>query len=346
MRNRSASDRKGVRRTSGRAKHIAMRSAFLSCSLAALVVLSACADAPVANDADDAEELAPDVGEGDVAGATLDVGAIASAKDDDTITAGDLAIVVPAVGEGVATIAELDDGSWQSFGVERGSDGVVRVVDVSGEAASAGGRAGSPAACKDRAFATSGFRWKTTYEWSFRVGSTPETNSRSAVEQRLKEAAANVSSSRNDCGLADKVTATQKYLGKTTRSTNVVGKTTGYSCGKRDGHNVVGFGVLPKGILGVACTWFSGDGAVESDVKINDRGYRWFAGNTPPKGCSNRFSVEGVATHEMGHVFGLAHVSEAAHGNLTMSTRARPCTASDTTLGLGDVLGLRKKYGP
>lgn len=81
-------------------------------------------------------------------------------------------------------------------------------------------------------------------------------------------------------------------------------------------------------------------------MKLNDRGYRWFAGNTPPAGCRTAFSVEGVATHEMGHVFGLSHVSESAHGNLTMSTKARPCTASDTTLGLGDVLGLRKKYAP
>lgn len=321
-----------------------MRSLIRSCSLLALASLAGCGDAPVAEDDDDV--LAPDIGEGDVAGARVDAAAASSAEDDDTITAGDLEIVVPAVGEGVATIAETDDGSWRSFGIERGLDGVVHVVDVSGDAAGSGGRSGSPAACKDRAFATSGFRWKNAYEWRFRSGSTPETNSKSAVEQRLKEAAANVSSSRNDCGLADQVTATQKYLGTTTRNTNIVGKATSYSCAKRDGQNVVGFGVLPKGILGVACVWWSGDGAVEADVKLNDRGYRWFAGNTPPKGCSNRFSVEGVATHEMGHVFGLAHVSESAHGNLTMSTKARPCTASDTTLGLGDVLGLRKKYGP
>lgn len=322
-----------------------MRLAIGSCTLALLAVLAGCGDAPASGDDDDT--LAPDVGDGAVAGARIDVGAVASARDDDTIVAGDLELIVPAAGEGVATIAEIDDGSWRSFGVERGLDGVVRVVDVSGEAATASAaRAGAPAACKDRAFSANGATWRTTYEWSFRSGSTLETNSKSAVEQRLKEAAANMSSSRNDCGLADQVTAAQRYLGKTTRNTNIVGKASSYSCGKRDGHNVVGFGVLPKGILGVACVWSSAGRAIEADVKLNDRSYRWFAGNTPPKGCSNRFSVEGVTTHEMGHVFGLGHVSEAAHGNLTMSTKARPCTASDTSLGLGDVLGLRKKYGP
>jgi hypothetical protein len=63
-----------------------------------------------------------------------------------------------------------------------------------------------------------------------------------------------------------------------------------------------------------------------------------------PSGCSNRFSVESTATHEFGHVFGLAHVAESTHGNLTMSPSMGPCSAAPETLGKGDVLGLRALY--
>jgi predicted Zn-dependent protease len=63
-----------------------------------------------------------------------------------------------------------------------------------------------------------------------------------------------------------------------------------------------------------------------------------------PSSCSNRYSIEAVATHEFGHAFGLAHVSETYHPSLTMSTVIRSCQASESTLGLGDVRGLNALY--
>jgi hypothetical protein len=49
-------------------------------------------------------------------------------------------------------------------------------------------------------------------------------------------------------------------------------------------------------------------------------------------------------THERGQTFGLGHVSEKAHGKLTMSPSIRACQKSERTLGKGDVLGLNRKY--
>jgi hypothetical protein len=55
--------------------------------------------------------------------------------------------------------------------------------------------------------------------------------------------------------------------------------------------------------------------------------------------------LEATITHEFGHIFGLSHVSERTHGDLTMSpTSNGPCVADEITLGLGDVLGLEELY--
>jgi hypothetical protein len=48
----------------------------------------------------------------------------------------------------------------------------------------------------------------------------------------------------------------------------------------------------------------------------------------------------------VGHAFGLGHVGERRHGELTMSTTGPLCDNEEASLGLGDVLGLEELYGP
>ena len=94
----------------------------------------------------------------------------------------------------------------------------------------------------------------------------------------------------------------------------------------------------------MACTnYYAGGRATASDIRINT-GPNWTTAPTASS-CKNRYDLESVLTHERGHTFGLGHVSESTHGNLTMSTRSNgPCQASERTPGRGDVLGLDGKY--
>lgn len=257
------------------------------------------------------------------------------------VALGDVAVVVPARGETVGIQLHRADGTSSELVLRRDVDGTAHLVDL-GELPTVDAL---PKKCADKAFSLEGFKWTATYGWSFRAASTPKGYDATAVEGALRRAANHITGSHNACGLADQVSATNAYDGRTSVSPNIVSSRTSVTCGKRDGHNVVAFGALPQPYLGLTCSWWDGNGvALEADVKLNAAYHAWFAGSAVPAGCSSRYSVEATMTHEFGHVFGLGHVSEAKHGELTMSTQLAPCTVGPARLGLGDVLGLRAKY--
>jgi hypothetical protein len=229
-----------------------------------------------------------------------------------------------------------------ALGVKTASDGAV-LVSSWGSADQIGLTAlpTSPPACQDDARSTLGFRWSTTFTWFFNARSTPAGLSRKSVEGALRNATRNITHSANGCSLADEVGARAAYRG--TRRRNVQIDTDGTCRASGDGRNLTGFGQLPAGTLGVACIWFRGDGtAIESDVRLN-RSQSWVVNVTDS--CVGRWSIEAVTTHERGHTFGLGHVDEVTHGNLTMSTQINgPCQKSESRLGRGDVFALRELY--
>jgi hypothetical protein len=194
-------------------------------------------------------------------------------------------------------------------------------------------------ACTDGAYIRSGHRWGHRYSWRFQRGSRPGGLSATGVANALRRAAYNITNGDNNCGLPDFINATHWYRGSTSRSPNI---SSGARCLGRDRVNIVGFGYLPRGVLGMTCWWTYNGRVIEADIKLNKAYYGWYVNR--PSGCRSRWSIEGVATHEFGHVFGLGHVSEGQHGSLTMSTIIMACQGSETTLGLGDVLGLRALY--
>jgi hypothetical protein len=194
-------------------------------------------------------------------------------------------------------------------------------------------------ACTDDAYLKNGHRWTVQYKWRFQAGSRPSGFSSTGVANALRRAAYNITNGDNNCGLPDFISATHWYRGRTSHSPNI---SSGARCLGRDRINTVGFGYLPRGVLAMTCWWTYSGRVIEADIKLNKAYYRWYVSR--PSGCRSRWSIEGVASHEFGHVFGLGHVSEKYHGSLTMSTLITACQGSETTLGLGDVLGLRVLY--
>src|SRR6266540_1063318 len=193
-------------------------------------------------------------------------------------------------------------------------------------------------ACTDGAYSLTGVSWRSRVDWYFKTSSTPNEITQSDALSALRDAMRNLTQVNNDCGLRDKVNANSLYRGGTIRSANIG---TGSTCSGSDGVNVVDFGNLAAGDLGYACWWTWGGSTVESDMRLNSTEYSWAV---DLGGCLAKYSVEDVATHELGHTFGLNDLSERLHPSLTMSLIMLPCQNAETTLGLGDVRGLKAIY--
>jgi hypothetical protein len=196
----------------------------------------------------------------------------------------------------------------------------------------------SPAPCLDSKYNLIGPKWKSTLKWSYKSSTTPAGLTTAAVLQVLKRAFNNMTNERNDCGRADRVSATWSYLGTTSRG---IGVTKAGACGSADGHNTIGFGALPAGYLALTCVRSVGTSITEIDIRLATAGH-WALSAV---GCFNEYMLEPVVTHEVGHAYGLDHVGELNHGRLTMSTFIDgTCENQESTLGLGDMKGLEALY--
>jgi hypothetical protein len=196
----------------------------------------------------------------------------------------------------------------------------------------------SPPPCQDAKYNLQGPHWTSRLRWQFKASTTPSYLSSSAVLSVLKHAFGNIKKERNDCGRPDTVSATSRYKGTTSRG---IGVTKNGTCGRADGHNTIGFGALPIGYLALTCVRSIGGKIVEADLRFSNQ-VNW---SLSLAGCVNAFMLEAVATHELGHAYGLDHVGEANHGRLTMSVYIDgTCENQESTLGLGDMLGLEALY--
>jgi hypothetical protein len=197
--------------------------------------------------------------------------------------------------------------------------------------------------CADDAYTLEGFKWNTTYRWHFNRSSVPADLDADATLTAIEAGFDNIVTEHNNCGRPDTIHAKALYQGDTSQK----------PCADRpDGQNTVSFGDMPsdttEDAIAYTCPYIGGPDsetqiAFDADIVISDE-IPWSLGEDA---CFFQFSLEATVTHEVGHVFGLDHVSEREHGELTMSTTIEnTCDDSQATLGLGDMLGLEELYGP
>lgn len=255
---------------------------------------------------------------------------------------------VPSAGKGFHAEVLTTEGA-QELEVRRLVDGTIELDHVGKETPdTAGARAldratKSPGECSDGAFESGAWRVEGAFAYRINWRTTPGYLSRRAAIGAIRQAGGNVANTLNRCRLGDRVPAGIAYKGYTARQALAGGG----SCPPGDGVNAVSFGDLPRA-LAVACTRYrleEGYGVVtSSDVKIDNTGTLWTT-NPNARSCKRRYDLEGIMTHERGHTFGLHHVPEDAHPNLTMGPVINgACQSSERSLGRGDVLGLGSKY--
>jgi len=260
--------------------------------------------------------------------------------------------VVPEPGEGVYAEALTTAGA-QELEVTRLPDGTIELEHVGDDAGDVPAlepargdlaAARAPGECSDEAYTDEDWRVTIGLSYSFNRTTTPREIRADAAQGAITTAGTNITGTRNNCGLEDQVPAEMKYLGDTDSEANI----SRTNCEDPDEISVVSFGDLAGSILAGTCTWRARNPSgynevVESDVKINKANFKW-AANPRARTCRDKYDLQSVMTHEWGHTFGLGHVSEEAHGRLTMSTLIRDCQKSERTLGKGDVRGLNNKY--
>lgn len=175
-------------------------------------------------------------------------------------------------------------------------------------------------------------RWVTTFQWRLKSASAA-TISSTALAGGINAMANGTSICGN---LANSATAS--YLGTTTSSATV------YSNGlyaPTNQLNVIDLGALPSNYLAAACRYENAGLISWASVRFNSA-FTWYTASSST-GCSgSKYDVQGVMTHEAGHVFGLNHVAESTLQ--VMKPSSGTCEVSQRSLGAGDLAGMKVKY--
>jgi hypothetical protein len=260
--------------------------------------------------------------------------------------------VLPDPGQSIYVDATTTEGS-QELQVTHFKDGTVElnyVGDESGDAQTSSGAitaASSRGECSDGAYTDWKYKAYVVLRQYINSRTAPRELSRKGAVHAIRRGTADIYDTHNNCHMGDRVPdkAGMSYEGST-RARAQVGTSGG--CNGNDQRSVVSFGRLPDSALAVTCTVIQVNPGYDrtkwSDIMINKTHYRW---TTRPKArsCKGEYDLESTIAHERGHTFGLGHVSESSHGNLTMSDKSNgPCQSSERSLGRGDVLGLHHKY--
>ena len=107
-----------------------------------------------------------------------------------------------------------------------------------------------------------------------------------------------------------------------------------------DYRNELIFDDLDSGIIAVCYTWSIGDRIIQFDIAFNTD-YLWGDATTN----SDLMDLQNIATHEIGHGFGLANLYKRKLSDLTMYGYASEGETIKRDLAQGDIDGIQALYG-
>jgi hypothetical protein len=191
-----------------------------------------------------------------------------------------------------------------------------------------------------------------THKWYMNAGSIPGYFGvpNDTVIARIREGGAHITHGTTDCSSVSlRANLSIAYQGTTTKGAQM--NAAGTTCNADgDGQNTVGFGSLPSNNLGFTCDWrttFPPAELTESDIRFNSNQAeaKFFGTDSQPGTCVNLWDLEGIATHERGHTFGITDIDAASHPDQTMAGSGDPCDNLELrSLGKGDIRGLNDMY--
>lgn len=264
-----------------------------------------------------------------------------NARPGDLIRAAGAGVMVQRRGGDVTGYFDRADGSGVTLDAETRRDGnvVVRYMDSRKRTRPRQAIPYDTSECGDSYYAAVDTRkWTGSFQWYLNANSIPSELDVDNTETALRASTTNITHEVNNCGRSDTVSATVGYQGRTTNGVNI---STDGSCFNADGQSVTGFGDLPSSYIATTCNW--GNPRTESDTRFNKYDYQFVV--NAGSGCSGKYYVEGMGTHEHGHTWDL-NDDPSGHPNLTMGGANAECSGPDdkATLGLGDMLGLEVNY--
>lgn len=247
---------------------------------------------------------------------------------------------VPAAGHGIGNITLTTTGEYKLTAYN--NNGYLKVTDSYPATTIA---ASSDPACSETAYNLEGPFWGSTYKWYINESTiTNRTNlNLSSTITNIRQGNTNMTTGVNNCGYSGEFGAYGAFQGNTSRYANI--NSSGNCTSKfPDGQNTVSFGSFNSGLSDLAVTCYTWNGA---PVQLMDEADIYFGSNVGivnsfPSNCTWSFDLQTVATHEWGHVFGLAHETSGTHE--VMYPYVQPCHLR-RHLGNGDWHGMAHLYG-
>ena len=188
-------------------------------------------------------------------------------------------------------------------------------------AAAAGG------ACQDGSHTDVGEAWEDhRYSWRWNA---KNFGSNYKIRDALENGAEAWNTTHTNCDLTDVTTIAPDYKGSTSHHAGELDNTSTVDKG-----NIKSFGC--PGALACTTTWYDDKGLTEIDMRFSNS-VKWTT-----KGANGAYDYRSVATHEFGHAIGLGDLHD--NPNLTMYYAVKEGSTSASTLGLGDIRGLRDLY--